>query len=81
MFYISESKLLFGVIAKRYEKDPIKLTSNLPFGQRGQTFANDSALIFALLDRVLHQSHIIQIKTNGYRLKEKKQAGLISPMK
>ncbi|SMN01444.1 Mobile element protein [uncultured Candidatus Thioglobus sp.] len=35
----------------------------------------------SLLDRILHHSHIVQIKGDSYRLKEKKQAGLISPMK
>jgi DNA replication protein DnaC len=80
-FDISESKLLFDVIAKRYEKSSIILTSNLPFGQWGQTFANDTALTSALLDRVLHHSHVIQIKGDSYRLREKKQAGLISPRK
>ncbi len=80
-FDISESKLLFDVIAKRYEKGSIILTSNLPFGQWGHTFANDTALTSALLDRVLHHSHIIQIKGDSYRLREKKQAGLISPIK
>lgn len=80
-FDISESKLLFDVIAKRYEKGSIILTSNLPFGQWGQTFANDTALTSALLDRILHHSHIIQIKGDSYRLREKKQAGLISQIK
>ena len=77
-FDTSESKLLFEVIAKRYEKGSIILTSNLPFGQWGQTFANDTALTSAMLDRILHHSHILQIKGDSYRLKEKKQAGLLS---
>jgi len=76
-FDASESKLLFEVIAKRYEKGSIILTSNLAFGQWGQTFANDTALTSAMLDRILHHSHILQIKGESYRLKEKKQAGLI----
>lgn len=43
-FSAQESKLLFDVIAKRYEKGAIILTSNLPFGQWGSIFANDTAL-------------------------------------
>ena len=78
-FDTNESKLLFEVIAKRYEKGSIILTSNLPFGQWGQTFAGDNALTSALLDRILHHSHVLQMKGESYRLKEKKQAGLISP--
>jgi len=77
-FDAHESKLLFEVIAKRYEKGSVVLTSNLPFGQWGQIFANDTALTSALLDRVLHHSHIVSIKGESYRIREKKQAGLIS---
>lgn len=76
-FSPQESKLLFEVIAKRYEKGSVVLTSNLPFGQWGQIFSNDTALTSALLDRVLHHSHILQIKGDSYRIKEKKQAGLM----
>lgn len=76
-FSAHESKLLFDVIAKRYEKGSVVLTSNLPFGQWGQIFANDTALTSAMLDRILHHSHIIQIKGESYRIKEKKQAGLM----
>lgn len=76
-FTAQESKLLFDVIAKRYEKGSVILTSNLPFGQWGQIFANDTALTSAMLDRVLHHSHILTIKGESYRIKEKKQAGLM----
>jgi DNA replication protein DnaC len=38
------------------------LTSNLPFGQWDQTFAGDAALTSAMLDRILHHSHVVQIK-------------------
>ena len=61
-FTANESKLLFEVIAKRYEKGAVILTSNLPFGQWGNIFANDTALTSAMLDRILHHSHIVQRK-------------------
>jgi len=77
-FSAEESKLLFDVIAKRYEKGSLILTSNLPFGQWGQTFANDNALTSAMLDRILHHSHVVQIKGDSYRLREKAKAGLIN---
>lgn len=76
-FTAHEAKLLFDVVAKRYEKGSIIMTSNLPFGQWGQIFANDTALTSAMLDRVLHHSHILQIRGESYRIKEKKQAGLM----
>jgi len=77
-FAPQEAKLLFEVVAKRYEKGSIIITSNLPFGQWGQTFSDDTALTSAMLDRLLHHSHILQIKGESYRLKQKKQAGLIN---
>ncbi|MBU2246395.1 MAG: transposase, partial [Gammaproteobacteria bacterium] len=41
----------------------------------------DTALTSAMLDRVLHHSHILQIKGESYRIKEKKQAGLMDKPK
>ncbi len=47
-FSQEEAKLFFQVIAKRYEKSAMILTSNLPFGQWDQTFAGDAALTSAM---------------------------------
>ena len=66
-FSAHEAKLLFDVIAKRYEKGSIIVTSNLPFGQWGQVSAYDTALTSAMLDRILHHSHILQIKGESCR--------------
>lgn len=41
-FSQEEAKLFFQVIAKRYEKSAMILTSSLPFGQWDQTFAGDA---------------------------------------
>ena len=71
-FSQEEAKLFFQVISKRYE------TSNLPFGQWDQTFAGDAALTSAMLDRILHHSHVVQIKGESYRLKQKRKAGVIA---
>ncbi|OOI96708.1 hypothetical protein BMT74_22905 [Escherichia coli] len=54
------------------------LTSNLPFGQWDQTFAGDAALTSAMLDRILHHSHVVQIKGESYRLRQKRKAGVIA---
>lgn len=75
-FCADEAKLFFQVIAKRYEKASTILTSNLPFGQWDTTFAKDTALTSAMLDRILHHSHVLQIKGESYRLKQKKKAGV-----
>tara|TARA_R110002167_G_C12660912_1_gene649897 strand:- start:70 stop:852 length:783 start_codon:yes stop_codon:yes gene_type:complete len=75
-----QANLFFQVIVKRYEKGSIILTSNLSFGQWDETFSGNTALTSAMLDRILHHSHVIQIKGDSYRLKEKRKAGVIKPM-
>jgi IstB-like ATP binding protein len=40
-------------------------------------FAGDSALTAALLDRLLHHANLITVKGDGYRLKDKRKAGLL----
>jgi len=72
-----EANLFFQIITKRYERGSIIITSNLPFGHWASTFSNDAALTAAILDRLLHHSHIVQIKGESYRLKEKKKAGVL----
>jgi DNA replication protein DnaC len=72
-----EANLFFNVIAKRYEYGSVIVTSNLPFSQWSTAFADDQTLTAALLDRLLHHAHIVQISGNSYRLKGKKTAGII----
>jgi DNA replication protein DnaC len=71
-----QANLLFQIIAKRYEMGSLILTSNLPFGQWDQTFADDATLTAALLDRLLHHAHVVPISGDSYRLKEKRRAGV-----
>ena len=66
-----------NVAAKRYERGSIIMTSNLPFGQWASTFADDQTLTAAMLDRLLHHAHIVQISGESYRLKDKRNAGQI----
>ena len=75
-----QANLFFQVIVKRYEKGSIILTSNLSFGPWDETFAGNTALTSAMLDRILHHSHVIQIKGDSYRLREKRKAGVIKPV-
>lgn len=54
------------------------LTSNQPFWQRDQTFADYAALTSAMLDRILHHSHFVQIKGESYRLRQKRKIKIIA---
>jgi len=73
-----EANLFFNVVAKRYEQGSIVLTSNLPFTQWADTFAGDPTLTAAMLDRLLHHAHIVQITGESYRLRDKLRAGQIT---
>ncbi|MGH6827074.1 IS21-like element helper ATPase IstB [Methyloceanibacter sp.] len=70
-----EANLFFNVVAKRYERGSMILTSNLPFTQWATAFADDATMTAALLDRLLHHAHIVQISGESYRLKDKRKAG------
>lgn len=56
------------------------LTSNLPFAQWANALADDQTLTAALLDRLLHHAHIVQISGESYRLREKRRAGQTVPV-
>ncbi len=73
--------LFFQVVAARYERGSTALTSNLGFGAWDGAFAGDGVLTAAMLDRLLHHSHVVQLAGDSYRLKEKRQAGLVGPLK
>ena len=68
--------LLFQLVSRRYERGSMILTSNQPVGNWGEVFG-DAVLATAILDRLLHHSHVITIKGDSYRLREKRKAGLL----
>lgn len=71
-----EATLFFNVVAKRYERASMILTSNLAFTQWAGAFADDQTLTAAMLDRLLHHAHIVQISGESYRLRNKSKAGV-----
>lgn len=73
-----QSNLLFQVVSKRYEKGSLIVTSNKGFSDWGSIFAGDPVIASAILDRLLHHSHVLNIRGESYRLKEKREAGLFT---
>lgn len=69
---IESANMLFQLINKRYEKASTIITTNKPFSKWGELFG-DITIANAILDRLLHHSHIININGNSYRLKDKIQ--------
>jgi len=69
------ANLFFQLISARYERGSIILTSNKGFGEWGELMG-DTVLATAVLDRLLHHAHIINIRGNSYRLKDRLKTGL-----
>lgn len=67
---------LFALISARYERGSVILTSNKGFAEWGDVLG-DTVIATAILDRLLHHSHVINIRGESYRLREKKRAGLL----
>lgn len=68
---------LFTLISARYERGSIILTSHKGFAERGDVLG-DSVIAAAILDRLLHHSHVLNIRGDSYRLREKKRAGFFA---
>lgn len=60
----------FQLVAARYEKRPIILTTNQPLSKWGEVFG-DYTLANAIIDRLVHHSTIVKITGQSYRIKGK----------
>ncbi len=63
----SGAELLFELISQRYERGANIITSNMPFDEWTSIFG-DERLTAALLDRLTHQVHILEMNGPSYRL-------------
>ena len=66
------AELLFEVFSQRYERGSTIVTSNLPFDEWTGIFGSER-LTGALLDRLTHHVHILEMNGDSYRLKQSKQ--------
>ena len=67
--------LFFQLVARRYERGSMLITTNQVVTQWGTVFG-DPIVATAILDRLLHHSHVITIRGDSYRLREKRRSGL-----
>jgi len=65
------AELLFEVFSQCYERTSTMVTSNLPFSEWTETLGSER-LTGALLDRLTHPVHILEMNGESYRLKESK---------
>lgn len=66
-----DAHLFFQFICYRYERSSTIITSNKSFSEWERLF-DDPVIATAILDRLLHHCHVVNIKGNSYRLKEYK---------
>jgi len=64
--------LLFEVVTRRYHEKPTIITTNKTFSEWSEVFPN-AACVVTIIDRLVHNSEIIDIKGESYRLKEAKE--------
>ena len=66
------AELLFQFFSDRYERASVALTSNLAFAQWTQVFGNEH-MTAALLDRLVHRSHILMMEGESFRFRQSLQ--------
>jgi DNA replication protein DnaC len=62
-------KLLFNVFSSRYERKSTIVTTNLPL-EEWDTVFRDTAMTVALVDRLTHHCHLVQMNGDSYRFKQ-----------
>ena len=72
------AELLFEVFSQRYERGSILVTTNLPFDEWTQVFGSER-LTGALLDRITHHVHILEMNGDSYRLRGSRQNAITEP--
>jgi DNA replication protein DnaC len=75
-FEPSAAHIFFQLVSRRYERGSLLITSNRSVGEWGDVFG-DAVVATAILDRLLHHSHVVTIRGESYRLREKRRSGLI----
>ncbi len=63
------AELLFEVFSQRYERGSTMVTTNLPFDEWTDVFGSER-LTGALLDRLTHHVHILEMNGDSYRLRQ-----------
>src|SRR6201990_1004238 len=75
-FEPNAAHLFFQLVSRRYERGAMLVTSNRAVGEWGSVFG-DAVVATAILDRLLHHSHVLTIRGDSYRLREKRRTGLL----
>jgi DNA replication protein DnaC len=75
-FETNAAHLFFQLGSRRCERGSLMITSNRSVGEWGEVFG-DPVVATAILDRLLHHSHVVTIRGDSYRLREKRRSSLL----
>jgi DNA replication protein DnaC len=74
--YVKQSReemdVLFNLLARRYERSSVVITTNLAFSKWDQIF-QDTMTTAAAVDRLVHHSTILELNVDSYRMQEAKK--------
>jgi DNA replication protein DnaC len=70
-----EMEVLFTLLAERYERGSVMITSNLPFSKWNNIF-KDTMMTAAAIDRIVHHSVILELNVTSYRIDNAKKRKL-----
>ena len=73
LFALLVGDLLFNLLAERYERRSVVVTTNLAFGEWVKVFGGDEKLTTALLDRLAHHATVITTKGRSFRMRKKEE--------
>ena len=65
-----EAGLFFRLVSYRYQRGSIVITTNKSVKDWAEVMAGDEVMTTALLDRLLHNCHVLNIKGRSYRLRD-----------
>jgi DNA replication protein DnaC len=70
-FEAEAANLFFQLVAARYERASLIVTSNKPFGRWGGEVFGDEVVAAAMIDRLVHHGDVVALKGESYRLKDR----------
>ena len=71
-----QANLFFQLVNIRYEHGSMIITTNKAFAHWGEVMSDD-AIATATLDRLLHHAHVISLKGESYRMKDRLKVGAV----
>jgi DNA replication protein DnaC len=78
-FTREEANLFFRLVSYRYQRGSLCITSNKAIKDRPEMLAGDEVITAAILDRLLHSCHVLNIRGRSYRLRDLEESLKMRP--